>query len=302
MSPGSAPHLRWTDEGPLAEIKGPILVTAFEGWNDAGEAASTAARYVRDHFQSAEVGTIEAEEFFDFTVSRPMVHLEDHHRHIVWPATTVYAARLPSATHDLVSLVGQEPQLRWRTFTDHVLAAAEKVQARMVVTLGALLTDVPHSRPVKVYGATDDPALGVRLDLSPSSYEGPTGIVGVLSSALREAGVPGASFWAGVPAYVSGSPSPKAALALVEKLCQVLDVHVPCTDLEIAAAAYERQVTELVAEDESTAEYVEQLEVNFDNGDNGDGFDESSRSEEEVPEDPGLLVTEVEDFLRNQPG
>ena len=112
--------------------------------------------------------------------------------------------------------------------------------------------------------------------------------------------MPGASFWAGVPAYVSGSPSPKAALALVEKLCQVLDVHVPCTDLEIAAAAYERQVTELVAEDESTAEYVEQLEVDFDNGDNG--FDEGSRSDEKVPEDPGLLVTEVEDFLRNQPG
>ena len=302
MPPGPAPFLRWTNEGPLADIKGPILVTAFEGWNDAGEAASTAARYVRDHFESTEVGTIEAEEFFDFTVSRPIVHLEDRHRHIVWPTTTVYAAHLPPGQHDLVSLVGHEPQLRWRTFTDHILAAAERVEAQMVVTLGALLTEVPHSRPVKVYGATDDPALGDRLDLSPSSYEGPTGIVGVLSSALREAGVPGASFWAGVPAYVSGAPSPKAALALVEKLCQVLDVHVACTDLEIAAASYERQVSELVAEDESTAEYVEQLEVDFDNGDADDRFEEGLRPEEGVPEDPGILVAEVEDFLRNQPG
>jgi predicted ATP-grasp superfamily ATP-dependent carboligase len=157
----------------------------------------------------------------------------------------------------------------------------------MVCTLGALLTDVPHSRPTQVYGGTDDEELALRLNLSPSTYEGPTGIVGVLAAGLRDRGVTTASFWASVPAYVSNVPSPKAALALVERLSQLLEVDVPCTDLEIAAAAYERQVTELVAEDDGTMEYVEQLEADFD---------------EETAEDPDSLVAEVEDFLRNQPG
>ena len=183
--------------------------------------------------------------------------------------------------------IGHEPQLRWRTFVDHLAITAEAFGAYMVCTLGALLTDVPHSRPTQVYGGTDDEELALRLNLSPSTYEGPTGIVGVLAAGLRDRGVTTASFWASVPAYVSNVPSPKAALALVERLSQLLEVDVPCTDLEIAAAAYERQVTELVAEDDDTMEYVEQLEADFD---------------EETAEDPDSLVAEVEDFLRNQPG
>jgi proteasome assembly chaperone (PAC2) family protein len=159
--------------------------------------------------------------------------------------------------------------------------------ATMVCTLGALLTDVPHTRPTQVYGGTDDPVLAARLTLSPSTYEGPTGIVGVLSAGLRERGVTTASFWASVPSYVSNAPSPKAALALVDRLCHVLAVNVPRTDLEIAAAAYERQVSDLVAEDDDTVEYVEQLEADFD---------------EETTDNPDQLVAEVEDFLRNQPG
>jgi len=205
----------------------------------------------------------------------------------VWPSTGIYVARIPGSNHDLVCAIGHEPQLRWRTFVDHLAITAEAFGASMICTLGALLTDVPHSRPTQVYGGTDDEELALRLDLSPSTYEGPTGIVGVLAAGLRDRGVTTASFWASVPAYVSNVPSPKAALALVERLSQLLEVDVPCTDLEIAAVSYERQVTELVAEDDGTMEYVEQLEADFD---------------EETAEDPDSLVAEVEDFLRNQPG
>jgi len=288
MAADPAPHLIWNvDEMPTG-LRSPILIAAFEGWNDAGEASSTAARYVRDHFEAEHVATIEAEDFFDFTVARPNVCIDDNDaRQIVWPSTGIHVARIPGSAHDLVCAIGHEPQLRWRTFVDHLAITAEAFGATMVCTLGALLTDVPHSRPTQVYGGTDDADLARRLDLSPSTYEGPTGIVGVLAAGLRDRGVSTASFWASVPAYVSNVPSPKAALALVERLGQVLEVDVPRTDLEIAAAAYVRQVTELVAEDDDTMEYVEQLEADFD---------------EETADDPDSLVAEVEDFLRNQPG
>jgi len=288
MAADPAPHLIWNVDEIPTDLRSPILIAAFEGWNDAGEASSTAARYVRDHFEAEHVATIDAEDFFDFTVARPNVCIDDNDaRQIVWPSTGIHVARIPGSAHDLVCAIGHEPQLRWRTFVDHLAITAEAFGATMVCTLGALLTDVPHSRPTQVYGGTDDAALARRLDLSPSTYEGPTGIVGVLAAGLRDRGVSTASFWASVPAYVSNVPSPKAALALVERLCQVLEVDVPRTDLEIHAAAYVRQVTELVAEDDGTMEYVEQLEADFD---------------EETADDPDSLVAEVEDFLRNQPG
>ena len=288
MAPNPAPHLIWNVDEMPTDLRSPILIAAFEGWNDAGEASSTAARYVRDHFEAEHVATIDAEDFFDFTVARPNVCIDDNDaRQIVWPSTGIHVARIPGSAHDLVCAIGHEPQLRWRTFVDHLAITAEAFGATMVCTLGALLTDVPHSRPTQVYGGTDNADLAWRLDLSPSTYEGPTGIVGVLAAGLRDRGVSTASFWASVPAYVSNVPSPKAALALVERLCQVLEVDVPRTDLEIAATAYVRQVTELVAEDDGTMEYVEQLEADFD---------------EETADDPDSLVAEVEDFLRNQPG
>ena len=274
MAPNPAPHLIWNVDEMPTDLRSPILIAAFEGWNDAGEASSTAARYVRDHFEAEHVATIDAEDFFDFTVARPNVCIDDNDaRQIVWPSTGIYVAH--------------EPQLRWRTFVDHLAITAEAFGASMVCTLGALLTDVPHSRPTQVYGGTDDEELALRLDLSPSTYEGPTGIVGVLAAGLRDRGVTTASFWASVPAYVSNLPSPKAALALVERLSHLLEVDVPRIGLEIEAASYECQVTELVAEDDGTMEYVEQLEADFD---------------EETAEDPDSLVAEVEDFLRNQPG
>ena len=284
--------IKWTNKELLNELNNPVIITAFEGWNDAGEAATTAVKYFQDRFSAIKVGAIESEEFFDFTISRPVIEIPDEHREIIWPATEILIAKMFDSTHDLVIIVGHEPQLRWRTFTEQVIEVTSLIESHMVVTLGSLLTDIPHSRPVKVFGSSDDSELAKRLNLPPSTYEGPTGIVGVINSVLREKEIPSMSLWAGVPSYVSGAHSPKAALALVERLADVLEIGISCTDLEIASAAYERQINELVAEDMDTAEYVNQLEEDFDH--NSEVNEEDSN--------PELLVSEVEDFLRNQTG
>ena len=284
--------IQWNNKELLEDLDDPVVIAAFEGWNDAGEAATSAVKYFLDRFNAIKIGTIESEEFFDFTISRPVIEIPDKQRDIICPATEIYLAKMSDSNHDLVIIVGHEPQLRWRTFTDQIIEIASISKSHMVVTVGSLLTDIPHSRPVKVFGSSDDSDLAQRLNLPPSTYEGPTGIVGVVNSVLREKGMPTMSLWAGVPSYVSGANSPKAALALVERLAEVLQIGIACTDLEIASAAYERQINELVAEDMDTAEYVNQLEEDFDN-----------KSEvEEQDGNPELLVSEVEDFLRNQTG
>tara|TARA_B100000929_G_scaffold290789_1_gene285933 strand:- start:819 stop:1694 length:876 start_codon:yes stop_codon:yes gene_type:complete len=284
--------IQWKNEELLEDLNSPVCIAAFEGWNDAGEAATSAVKYFQDRFNAIKIGTIESEEFFDFTISRPVIEIPDKQREIIWPATEIYVAKMSDSKHDLVIIVGHEPQLRWRTFTDQIIEIASITESQMVVTLGSLLTDIPHSRPVKVFGSSDDSDLAQRLNLPPSTYEGPTGIVGVINSVLREKRIPSMSLWAGVPSYVSGANSPKAALALVERLAEVLQIGIACTDLEIASAAYERQINELIAEDIDTTEYVNQLEEDFDN-----------KSEvEEQDSNPELLVSEVEDFLRNQTG
>ena len=284
--------IQWNNKELLEDLDDPVVIAAFEGWNDAGEAATSAVKYFLDRFNAIKIGTIESEEFFDFTISRPVIEIPDKQREIIWPATEIYVAKMSDSKHDLVIIVGHEPQLRWRTFTDQIIEIASISKSHMVTTVGSLLTDIPHSRPVKVFGSSDDSDLAQRLNLPPSTYEGPTGIVGVVNSVLREKGMPTMSLWAGVPSYVSGANSPKAALALVERLAEVLQIGIACTDLEIASAAYERQINELVAEDMDTAEYVNQLEEDFDN-----------KSEvEEQDGNPELLVSEVEDFLRNQTG
>ena len=284
--------IQWNNKELLEDLDDPVVIAAFEGWNDAGEAATSAVKYFLDRFNAIKIGTIESEEFFDFTISRPVIEIPDKQREIIWPATEIHVAKMSDSKHDLVIIVGHEPQLRWRTFTDQIIEIASISKSHMVTTVGSLLTDIPHSRPVKVFGSSDDSDLAQRLNLPPSTYEGPTGIVGVVNSVLREKGMPTMSLWAGVPSYVSGANSPKAALALVERLAEVLQIGIACTDLEIASAAYERQINELVAEDMDTAEYVNQLEEDFDN-----------KSEvEEQDGNPELLGSEVEDFLRNQTG
>ena len=275
-------HVRWTCRPRLDR---PVLIAAFEGWNDAGDGASSAATWLRDRWAPDQMADIDPEEFFDFTTTRPRVHLCDGvTREIEWPANTFSFGA--AAGIDAVVLVGTEPQLRWRTFCAQVVAVAQAIDARLVLTLGALLAEVPHSRPASVIGTAVDQELIDRLDLARSTYEGPTGIVGVLQDACARAGIPAASLWATVPAYVPGAPSPKAALALVERTADLLAAPIVATDLEIATAAYERQVSEVVGEDEEMTEYVDRLEQRFDN-------------DEAVPS--GSLVEEVERFLRDGP-
>jgi len=276
-------------------LRNPVLVAGFEGWNDAGEAASFAARFLSERWDAEVFAEFDPEDYFDFTSTRPQVRLDDGmQREIVWPATTMSAAPVPGGERDVIFLIGTEPQLRWRTFCEDIVAVAGEHDVRLVVTLGALLAEVPHSRPVNVVGTTQDPDLVSTLGLHQSSYEGPTGIVGVLHDAFRRTGIPSVSLWATVPTYVPSAPSPKAALALIERLSTLLRAPVATTDLEIASAAYERQIDELVAEDDDTAAYVARLEESVDEEAASTSLADSVAS--------GDLIAEVERFLRDNPG
>ena len=271
-----------------------MLITAFEGWNDAGDAASIAARHFADRWRSTALAEIDAEHFYDFTNSRPLLHLnEARQRSLTWPSNLFQSCVVRDSDRDIVVLLGIEPQLRWKTFCKQVIDTARTLEVSQVVTLGALLADVPHTRPVAVYGASDDDDFQERLDLAPSTYEGPTGIVGVLATQCRDAGLPTASLWSAVPSYVPGAPSPKAGLALVQRVSVLLGTSVFATDLELAAETYERQVNELLAEDEETAGFVAELEEAWDE-------DKSlfTDSNPELTDDPETLLAEVERFLR----
>lgn len=263
----------------------PILIAAFDGWNDAGDAATWAVRHLDQRWNARAFAEIDPEDFYDFSEARPMVELDGETRRLHWPANTFSSTNEP---RPLILLRGIEPQLRWKTFAAQVVAVAQECNAAMIVTLGALLAEIPHSRPVTVYGGSDDPALRERLDLERSTYEGPTGIVGVVNDAAQQAGISTASLWAAVPNYVSGASSPKAALALLSRLQELLAIPITATDLEIATSAYERQITELVSEDHDTADYIRTLEQQYDGG----GLTQP---------DPTELVEEVEKFLREQP-
>lgn len=276
--------MRWSAHPTLHD---PILIAAFEGWNDAGDAATGAAEFLRDRWQARPFAEVDPEDFYDFTSTRPRVHLDDELvRRVEWPRNELSAASVPGVDRDVVLLIGTEPQLRWRTFCDQVLHVAERCGATMVLTLGALLAEVAHSRPVSVIGTASDPDVIESMDLQRSTYQGPTGIVGVLQDACGRNGVPAASLWAAVPTYVPNAPSPKAALALVERTTDLLSVGITTTDLEIAAASYERQVSEVVDSDEETSDYVRALEERYDGG--------------EQDPDPASLVEEIERFLRDE--
>ena len=286
---GNPEYVRWHSD--TSRLRNPVLIAAFEGWNDAGNAATIAAGHVADRLDAEPFAEIDPEPFYDFTTTRPLVQLDDKQaRSLVWPTNLFRCSQIDPADRDVIVLLGLEPQLRWRTFAEQIIGVATRLGVERVVTLGALLADVPHSRPIEVYGSSDDPDLSGELELTPPTYEGPTGIVGILSAACRDAGLPTVSFWSAVPSYVPAAPSPKAALALVERVCEVIGTSVYVTDLEIASAAYERQVSELVAEDADTAEYVTSLEEAWD-GEDGE--------HQIFPVDPDTLVAEVERFLRD---
>jgi proteasome assembly chaperone (PAC2) family protein len=243
-------------------LRAPALVCAFTGWNDAGDAASAAIQFLGASLGATRFATIDPEEFYDFQATRPKVSLiEGRTRRTTWPEIEIYAARVPRAPRDLVLLAGAEPSMRWRSFSRLVVDLAEALGTQMVVTLGALLADVPHSRPVPITGLSSDDALVQRLGLPGSSYEGPTGIVGVLHAACQEAGMPTASLWASVPHYVAAAPNPKAALALVRKLESLVGVTVDASELESAAGDYERQVSLAVQSDPDVQAFVERLEA-----------------------------------------
>ena len=242
-------------------LRRPVLVAAFRGWNDGAQGASLAASYLAQTWSARRFADIDPEEFFDFQVTRPQVALEDGiTRRIDWPETVLYHAEVPGLDRDAVVLLGIEPNLRWRTFSQEIVDVAQDLGVELVVTLGALLADVPHTRPAPVTGSASDPALVEELGLAASRYEGPTGIVGVLHDNCRRAALPSASLWAAVPHYASLAASPRAALALCARLGSLLDVSIDLAELERASEVYERQVSEAVAQDEETEAYVQELE------------------------------------------
>ncbi len=246
-------------------LEHPIMITAFRGWNDGGQGASLATGYLAKLWDATRFAEIEPENFFDFQATRPHVSLEDGiTRRIDWPSTVFYHGRPPGLERDVVLLLGIEPNLRWQTFTNLIVDFIKDLQVELVISLGALLADVPHTRPCPVTGSASDQELVERLGLSASRYEGPTGIVGVLHDACRLAELPSASLWAAVPHYVSLTPSPKAALALCERLADLIEADIDTTELAEAAENYSEQVSEAVASDPDTAAYIEELEQRAD--------------------------------------
>jgi proteasome assembly chaperone (PAC2) family protein len=236
-------------------------VAAFAGWNDAASAATTALDSVADALEAERIAELDPEDFYDFQVTRPTIRLTDGQtREVDWPLNSFFAARAPTADRDLVLLAGIEPNMRWRTFADAVLEAAERLDIEMVITLGALLADVPHTRPVPITGLATDPDLVERLNLQRSSYEGPTGIVGIVHDACRRRGLTSASLWAAVPHYVAAVPNPKAALALLRRLEQFTGIAIEASELEDAMDRFETQVDRAVASNPEIEELVRRLE------------------------------------------
>ena len=272
------------------DLSGATLISAFRGWNDGGEAASTAAAYLRDRWSAKRFARLDPEEFYDFQVSRPMVRLEGGvTRQIEWPAKEFFHAALPQ--RDVIVLLGIEPNVRWRTYAGSLVEAAKGLSVESFITLGAFLADVPHTVPSPIAGTAPDPELAARLGIAASRYEGPTGIVGVLQDAAARAGMGSISFWAAVPHYLPSGPNPKAALALVEKLSAFLDVPVETDTLSRAANTWEEQVTQMVDQNDDLKGYVQRLE-------------EGTGQGQELGDIPSgdALAAELERFLREQRG
>ncbi len=271
-----------------------MLIAGFTGWNDAGDAASTAMTTMVESWGADVLAEIDPEMFTDFATVRPEVRLDqDRNRSIIWPTVGVWSASLPGT--DVILLLGPEPALRWRLFSEQITGIAEHFGATMAVSLGALLADVPHSRPVPIVGTASDPELIDRFELRRSQYEGPTGIVGVLHDALHRSGLPTASLWAAVPGYASQVPSPKAAMALVDRACSMIGTPAPVSQLAAGAAEYDERVAALIGDDEDMVEYLSRLEQM---NDETEASDDDLRTA--APIDPDGLMDEVERFLRDQ--
>ena len=271
------------------ELERPVLIAAFRGWNDGGQGASLAGAYLARAWAAQEFATIDPESFYDFQATRPMVSLVDGYtRKIEWPENSFLHAPLPGGGRDAIILLGVEPNLRWRTFSELITGLASDCGVELVLTLGSLLADVPHTRPSPVTGSATDPELIDQLGLQASRYEGPTGMVGVLHDACARAGLKSASLWAAVPHYVSLTPSPRAAKALVDRLSDLLGADVDTAELDEAAESYAQQVSEAVAADDETSAYVQDLERRVD-----------ELEESDIPSGDALAA-ELTRFLREQ--
>jgi proteasome assembly chaperone (PAC2) family protein len=276
-------------------LRNPVMIMAFSGWNDAAEAASGAVEHLlsgwkdkKDDVLPELIAEVESEDFYDFQVNRPQVSIDDSAiRSITWPSTQVFGLAVPSMNRDLVIVTGVEPSMRWKSFTSDLLDLADDLEVSLVVSLGSLLADTPHSRPITVTGTGAHPAIANRLGVSVSKYEGPTGILGIVQDACMRRGIDAISLWAAVPHYAASSPSPKATLALINTLEEFLDISIPLSDLPERSDAWEKEVNELAAEDAEVAEYVKALE--------------ESKDAAELPEVSGdSIAKEFERYLRRQ--
>ena len=276
-------------------LRNPIMVMAFSGWNDAAEAASGAVEHllsgwrdISDDVVPELIADVESEDYYDFQVNRPVVSIDESQiRSITWPTTQVFGLSIPSMARDLVIVTGVEPSMRWKSFTSDLLDLADDLEVSLIVTLGSLLADTPHTRPITVTGTGAHPSISARLGVSVSKYEGPTGILGIIQDGCMRRGIDAISLWAAVPHYASNAPSPKATLALINTLEDFLDISIPLSDLPEAADAWEKDVNDLAAEDNEVAEYVKALE--------------ESKDAAELPDVSGdSIAKEFERYLRRQ--
>jgi len=281
---------------PPESVRRPVMLLAFSGWNDAAEAATTAARFLAGAWGARKFAEIDPEEFFHFGLTRPHVRFRagsESEREIVWPATEFSIAQSPGLPRDVIIGVAPEPHLRWKTYCATVLELGRRCHVSLVLTLGALLAGVPHTRPVRLVGGASDPELATRLGLRPTKYEGPTGIVGVLGATCREQGLPTASLWANVPHYVAGIENPKAALALVERVLGFVSATVDLSELTDATRQFEESLREVVAQNAKIAAYVKRLEAS-------DAAEEGAGPEAGELPPAADLMAEIEQFLRQQ--
>jgi proteasome assembly chaperone (PAC2) family protein len=278
-------------------LRDPVMLIAFSGWNDGAEAATGAL----DHLLSAWTQTnddvvpvliaqVDSEDFYDYQVSRPQVRVnETRQREIIWPGTQIFGLSIPSMRRDLIFVTGVEPSMRWKSFTAEILDIADDLEVSMIITVGAMLSDSPHTRPIKIIATTANPSVGARLDLLPSTYQGPTGIIGAIQDGCTKRGIESLSLWASVPHYAPNAPSPKASLALIQAMEDYLGVSIPVGDLSEQAQSWEESVTLLASEDADVADYVKSLEA--------------SKDAAELPEASGeTIAKEFEKYLRRHQG
>jgi len=294
-------HVRWLVDPEGVALTRPVLVAAFTGWNDAGDAASTAVETLIETSGARQIADVDPEHFTDFATIRPHVRLDDNkNRLIQWPTVRIWSASLPGT--DVILVLGPEPALKWRSFCEQIVGVAQHFQAAMGLTVGALLADVPHTRPTQIIGSATDDALIERFELDRSRYEGPTGIIGVLHDALSRSGLATASLWAAVPGYASQLQSPRAAMALVERACSMMGTPAPVVRLASQVADYDAKVAALIAEDDDLVTYVGRLEEMVDEmSEDDESFDDDDDDDVSSLDDsdPAQLADEVERFLRD---